>query len=259
MFVSRLSYLIGNLAFADCLNGVFLIVLQQPILDIRYVTKTLKAITLPMVWTAYCASYAILFLMAAERIVILLLPLVSSMLLTIHRTVFGIFVAWLISIGGGVAVYYKQYYAKFYICLFIEICTLGFVVSHVFILWALHKREKRRVNEYSSQVTPPPQVPCSESLAQRKATMVVTSLLVVLILSCLPSFICIQLFVINNSYDNTLASKINVELYSKFRAYSSAFNYVYFFSNPIIYAWRLRMYRKAFYILLERILSLILN
>lgn len=251
IFVSRLSYVVANLAFADCVNSVFLILLQQPVENIRYVTEPLTDIQLLLSWTVFCVSYATLFFMAVERIVIIL-PLVSSNLLSIRRTVFCIFVAWFISIAVGLAVNYSRLYAKFFICLFIEICALSFIASHVYILWVLHKRETRHVNEVPSQA-PRLQIPHSKSIAQKKATIVVTNLLVVLIVSCVPFFICLQISTVNNTFDETLVSKMDGEIYVDAYHYTSAFLHISFISNPIIYAWHLRMYRKAFYNLVRRL------
>ena len=95
IFTTRASYLVANLAVADCLTGLFLIVLQQPIKEIEYKSEVWKHIQLPLVWTALCASY--FTAMAAERFVLVILPMSWSTLLTIPRTIISILAVWVIS------------------------------------------------------------------------------------------------------------------------------------------------------------------
>ena len=256
IFVTRISFLVANLAFADCLSGLFLIALHQPIKVIEYKSNARLLTELPLIWTAFCASFLTLFLMAAERLVVVTLPMVWSKLLTIPRSLLCIFAVWLLSIGGGVAIHYKRYYAQFFICLIVEISALCFIATHIYIVWLLQRREKHRmvVNKNSSQDSPCLPTPPNENNnhSHRKVTIVVTILLSVLIVTCVPYFVCLQMFTINNTFDKTLSQRVNLEIYDKAMLYSRAVLYVNFFMNPIIYAWRLRMYRKAFYSLVGR-------
>ena len=256
IFVSRISYLVANLAVADCLNGLFLIVLQQPIKDIEYKSEVRKNIQLPFVWTAFCVSFCTLLLMAAERLIVITLPMVWSTILTIRRTIISILAVWVISIIAGAVMYNDKYryYGQFFICLFVEISALCFIVTHFYILWLLHRRDKHRAiaNEVEDPDQEAPCLTASENIAQRKVTIVVSILLVVLIVTCVPYFILLQMFTVNNTFDPTVASKVDLEVYTTAYFYTDSLTYINFFANPIIYAWRLRMYRKAFYSLLGR-------
>ena len=118
IFVTRISSLVSNLAFADCLNGLFLIILSQPIKEIEYKSDARLLIELPLMWIAFCASILTIIVMAAERVIIVTLPMEWSTLLTIPRTLLCILaVSWLLSIGCGVAIHYRRYYVQFVICL----------------------------------------------------------------------------------------------------------------------------------------------
>ena len=105
IFTTRASYLVANLAVADCLTGLFLIVLQQPIKEIEYKSEVRKHIQLPLVWTALCASYFTVLAMAAERFVLVILPMSWSTLLTIPRTIISILAVWVISIIAEAVMY----------------------------------------------------------------------------------------------------------------------------------------------------------
>ena len=245
IFVTRASYLVANLAVADCLIGLFLIVFQSPIAQIEFISRLHFA----LVWTAFCVSYFTVLVMAAERSVLIMLPMAWSTLLTIRRTIFSILAVWILSIIAGVVMYNDKYrhHAQFFICLFVEIFAFLFFATHLYISCLLHRREKHRarVNEYPDQDTP--RSANTENIAQSKVTIVVSILLVILIVSIVPYFVCLQLFTIHNTFDDTVGTKIDPDVYEKAYHYTDAFLYVNFFANPIIYAWRLRIYRKAFY------------
>ena len=245
IFVTRASYLVANLAVADCLMGLFLIVLQQPIKQIEFKSNVRQHIRLPLVWTAFCVSYFTVIVMAAERFVLIMLPMVWSTLLTIRRTIFSILAVWILSIIAGGVMYNEKYrsHAQFFICLFVEIFAFLFFATHLYISCLLHRREKHRarVNEYPDQDTP--RFANTENIAQSKVTIVVSILLVILIVSIVPHLVCLQFFTIHN----TVGTKIDPDVYEKAFYYTRAFTYINFFANPIIYAWRLRIYRKAFY------------
>ncbi len=253
IFVTRISWLVANVAIADFLNGLFLIILIQPIDDIQFAESEAKYdVTLPFVWTAFCASFFTIFLMAADRLVVVTLPMVWSTLLSIPRTILCIVLVWLLSIGAGVAIHYHIYYAQFFICLFVEIIALGFIATHVYILWILRRRERSRViaSQDPSQATPCLETPSNENIAHRKVTIVIIILMSMLIVTTVPYFVCLQMFTTQNTFDDTVASKVSLSIYAEVFSYSDALLYVNFLLNPIIYAWRLRMYRKAFYSLL---------
>ena len=254
IFVTRISFLVANLAFADCLNGLRLIILSQPIKDIEYKSDALLLVQQPLKWIGFCASILTIILMAAERLVIVTLPMEWSTLLTIPRTLLCILAVWFLSIGCGVAIHYRRYYVQFVICLIVEISALFLITTHIYIVWMLQRREIHRVvvNQNPSQDSPYLPTPPNKNSAYRKVTAVVTILLSVLIVTCVPYIVCFQMHVINNTFDKTVADKVNLDVYDRVFLYSRALLHVNLFMNPIIYAWRLRMYRKAFYSLVGR-------
>ena len=255
IFVTRVSYLVASLAVADCLNGLFLIIIRQPIKAIEFKSDIRTIIELPLVWIVFCASFLTLFLMAAERLIIVALPMDWSNLLTIPRTISCILIVWLLSIACGVAIHYKRFYTQLVFCSFIEISALCFVAIHVYILWVFRRREQHRFNVVGNQATPRlTDTPRNQNIVHRKVSIVVTILLTIYIITSVPFFVCVQMFTLNNAYTfhNTLASKANLDIYDRLYIYMYSLIYVNCLSNPIICAWRLRMYRKAFYSLLRQ-------
>ena len=232
IFVTRASYLVANLAVADCLIGLFLIVFQQPIAQIEIKTNVRQHIQLPLVWTVFCVSYFTVIVMAAERSVLIMLPMVWSTLLTIRRTIFSILAVWILSIIAGGVMYNDKYryHAQFFICLFVEIFAFLFFATHLYISCLLHRREKHRarVNEYPGT----PRFANTENIAQSKVTIVVSILLVILIVSMVPYFVCLQLFTINNTFDDTVGTEIDPDVYDKAYHYTDAFTCINFSQIP---------------------------
>lgn len=254
IFLSRISYLVGNLAFADFLNGLFFVVLMQPIISMRYKDHLVEFLSLPLTWMALCASCATLLLMSVERLVVVALPMTWSTILNKRRTLLGIFLVWITSIAAGLWVGYKKYYAQFFVCVFIEVSATNSIIIHFYVLWVLRRGAKQRFQMTEDQQQS--QAFLKENVAHKKVTTVVTILLVVLIITCAPYLVCTQMLIVNLTFDKTLHQKVNVHIFIIIYDYSVAFMYINFLCNSIIYAWRLRMCRKAFFSLVGRSISL---
>ena len=256
MFVTRISFLVANLALADFLCGFFVIVLVQPIKELQiFKHDTVSPIILPFCWTAYSVSFYTVLFMAIERFIILILPMTWSSILIIPRTAICIVCAWCLSICGGVFIYYEKYtlYVQLAICLFVFLVDVFLIASHIYILWVLRRRGQRRIaTDNQDPSLPNCSPPANENIVEKKVTIVITILLVALNITLIPYLIVLQFFLVNGTLDHTISDKINFEVYYEAYTYTFAFFYVNFFINPIIYAWRLRIYRKAFYSLLGR-------
>ena len=86
----------------------------------------------------------------------------------------------------------------------------------------------------------------AQSRVDEEVTAVVAILLAVLIFTMVPHFICVQLLLANILIDDTALDGIDQnKLYLAFE-YTDALSFLNFVVNPIVYAWRLRMYRRAF-------------
>ena len=205
IFITRASYLIfilSNLAVADCLTGLFL---QQPTKEIEYRSDVRKYIQLPLVWIVLCASFSTVLAMAAERFVLVILPMAWSTVLTIPRTIISILAVWIISIIAGAVTYNDKYryYGQFFVCLFVEITCL----ANISCMLSRRNKHRATVSEVEDSDPNTPRHTTRENIAQRKVTIAVSILLVVLIVTCVPYFIFLQMFTVNNTFDSTVASK----------------------------------------------------
>ncbi|XP_046851016.1 galanin receptor 2b-like [Xenia sp. Carnegie-2017] len=245
---------------------------------------------LSMIWTTIEASLMSLVFLSIERVIAVCYPLTCKIIVSVKRTIVTLCVIWIFAFSCGVFITldvfktqfaltivfevlfliylsgqndehatglwvgYKKHYAQFYVCVFIEVSATNSIIIHFYVLWALRRGAKQRF-----QMTEDPQQSqafLKENVAHKKVTTVVTILLVVLIITCAPYLVCTQMLIVNFTFDKTLHQKVNVHIFSIIYDYSVAFMYINFLCNSIIYAWRLRMYRKAFFSLVGRSISL---
>lgn len=186
--------------------------------------------------------------------------MVWSTLLTIPRTIFCIILVWIVSIRAGVLVPIGDdnfLHARFFIYLVVELSVLFFIATHVNIFLVIQRREEGR-KETSSDQDSLLRNPClttqetkgASHITHQNMIIFVTIVLAVLIVTCVPLFVCLNMSYTENTFDRSLASRVDLHFYDNSLHYSDAFFYVHFIANPFIYAWRLRMYRKAFHSLL---------
>ena len=255
LFASRVTYLVANLALADFLMGVVLVFIIQP-LEIHKRKPALKELELPLIWAAMLVSFLTLFLMSAERFVVVSLPMLWSSILTTRRTIIGIGIIWCLAIIGGIVVHFHNFKAFFAMIIVIEFCVVVFIIVHLYILRFLKKPNSETAltdgDDEELQVTDVTTWPSAEqsnhvSMKQHgEVTAVVAILLAVLIFTMVPHFICVQLLLANILIDDTALDGIDQnKLYLAFE-YTDALSFLNFVVNPIVYAWRLRMYRRAF-------------
>ena len=241
-FHTRVSYFVINLAVADCLTGVSLTYLElRELLKL----KTHPAL-IPMVvlfnWTTVQCSFFTLLLMSVNWLIMVLYPLRWSNILTVRRTLTSVAAVWLVSIAGGVMLHFHKAATQLVILSFVELCTLLFICNSLFIYPVLRKREQCRYTSgdpSQSFERPPPTF-------RDKMSTVVVILMVVLIVTQLPFVTCFQIMLADSLFDKNVFQKIDVlSLYQAY-SYTQAFACLNFVVNPIVYAWRIRTYRKAF-------------
>ena len=236
---TRVSFLVANLSLADFLTGAMLVlVIMLRLMQSRDIFKGFQFFFL---CTSIQISFLTLLLMSLDRVVVATLPLTWSRLLTRRRTVFAIAVVWALSIFGGIMIQYHTKKKRLAMLLFQEISVCLFTASHVFIFQFL-KRQRRRlvylIRWSALELSALVDMPLQASHAQ--ITSVVLTLMLVLIVTYLPYIIRLNMLMATKSTD------IPVLQFDTVFRYTQAFSYLNFAVNPIIYAWRLKVYRRAF-------------
>lgn len=235
---TRVSYLVANLSLADFLTGAILVLVVM-----RRLTQSkdnFEGFQFLFLCTSIHISFLTLLLMSFDRVLVAVLPLTWSGFLTGRRTIFAIAVVWALSIFGSIMIQYHTRKKRLAILLFQEISVCLFTASHVFIFQFLKRQRRWLVHSIRSAVelTAVVDLPLRASHAQ--ITSVVLTLMLVLIVTYLPYIVRLNILMATKSTD------IAVQQVDTVFRYTQAFSYLNFAVNPIIYAWRLKVYRRAF-------------
>lgn len=247
-FRTRVSYFVVNLALADCLTGLSLAYLElQEILKLEKLLS-IKPWVILLNWTTVQCSFFSLLLMSIDRLVIILYPLTWPTILTVKRTITSIVVVWLVSISGGVLMHFYKMKAQFAVLIFVEFCTLVFVINTCCIYPVLKKREQgQSISGASSRQA---QL-LSHQVPHDKMSTVVIILMVVLVITQLPFVICLKIWLTHNIIDDNILQNVVMGSYLPVYLYTQTFASLNFVVNPIVYAWRLRTYRKVFLMMIK--------
>lgn len=239
-FHTRVSYFVINLAVADCLTGVSLTYIGfQELLTLE--KSSARPVVLVFSWITVQCSFFTLLLMSVDRLVMVLYPLSWSRILTVRRTIIGVAVVWLVSIAGGVVMHFYKMATQLAILSFVELCTLIFVCNSLFIYPVLRKREQGRyISDDPSKSAERLPIP------HDKMSNVVVILMVVLMVTQLPFLMCFQMILAHRLFDQNFLRNIDNNAFFQAYSYTQAFAGLNFVVNPIVYAWRIRTYRKAF-------------
>ena len=254
-FAYRVSYLVANLAFADFSTGVILVFIFQ-------LSKlTGKGIhfkhQLELIWAAMIVSFLTLFLMSLERLVVMVLPMTWSNILTTRRTVCGLILIWFISVASVIPMTTHRLHVQFALTITVEFCAVVFIGVHLYIFRFLRTHEHLRRSSEASELSQWASSETSSNLStvqHSKVTTVVAILMTVLIVTFVPYLVCLQL-VTARAIDESFIENLNTDIFDPAFLYTNAFAYLNFVVNPIVYAWRLRMYREALGGLLKSVLG----
>lgn len=195
-----------------------------------------------MIWTTIEASFLTILLMSVERLVVLSYPLTWPLILTTNRTIFGIVLTWLVAMSCGVAVHFFLDSAQFALTVLFEVSVVVAAVLHCIIFRRL--RIIRAFSQKFEEIADTTDVNVRQA-SQPRATKVLLILVVILTLTVLPYMVNIQLlFSIDLGFLSLSQDKRNFLV--KCSHYLLAVEITNFIANPIVYAWRLKRYRKAF-------------
>ena len=237
-FRNGTSYIIGNLALADSLTGLAVII---------YIIghEDLTTFQLSLVWTTIQASLLSLMVLSIERTIAFAYPFKSGTIVTIRRTILVLICIWLISVSCGVFVRYYKVPSQFALTVVFESSVVVFTISHGVIFVKMQRRNKQ-MHVFTRNISRDTRKAMHQS-ANNHVTKVVLILIFVLVVTVLPYMIALQLIFWNRLQlkpplnDQVLAGVI------KFAYYFYPIELLNFIVNPVIYAWRLKRYRRAFY------------
>lgn len=235
-FRTRVSYLVANLAVADCFTGLMLVVVMACNLSHR--PGALRGYEFLFLCASIQVSFFTLILMSVDRLVVAVMPMTWSRILTTRNTVVGIVLAWALAIFESVMNKFEITDRRFVLLLILEIAAVSFIFIHVVIFLVL-RRQRRDFSHSGSSGELSTIMDLTLQACHAQITSVVLTLMMVLVITYTPYIV----------YSNIVLARdgtsMRIMIYDmKFR-YTQAFSYLNYAANPVVYAWRLRVYRKA--------------
>lgn len=252
VFVSLGSYFIYNLGIADFITGINSIVYAINTLHpTELFDNDIKTGLLIIFWITIEVSFFTIFIMSTERLVAIVFPFKTALLLSKKRTIIYCVVVWIVSITFGIPMYMNNFinYVQLLLTVIFEIIVVAIVVEyiilfrHLRVLWENSKSravfndssniEKGLVNK--SKIT--------ELQREYEVTIIVVTLAVIIAITVFPYMIVLQVVLSYHLQGATLPSNHPANL---FRRYYFPIELLNFVVNPIVYGWRLPKYRQAF-------------
>ena len=201
----------------------------------------LSSIHFTLVWITIGASSMTLLLMSAERLIVLSYPLTWPFILTKRRTLASIAITWGVSLACGLSIRFSGTpLAMFAVTTLFELAILTVVVLHTIIFGYLRKwpAPAQALDEPQNKKTHRR----LEHVSQSNATTVLLILVVIFIFTVLPTIVVLQLFA---AYWMGFVPASSFEGLAQSHHYLHPIELLNFVANPIVYAWRLKQYRKA--------------
>ena len=235
-FRTRVSYLVANLAVADFFTGLMLVVVMALILSHR--PRAFNGYEFYFLCGSMQISFYTLILMSLDRLIIAIIPMTWSRFLTKRNTILGMVFAWAFAIFGSFSMKYLITRRRFASLLFLETTAVLFVLIHILIFLVL-RRQRRDLSHSGSSAEISTVMDLTLQACHAQITSVVLTLMTVLIITHTPYIV----------FSNILLARkgtgIGVLVFDKGFNYARAFSYLNYAANPVVYAWRLRVYRKA--------------
>lgn len=208
--------------------------------------QSLTNVQLPMVWTTVEASLMSLMFLAVERTLAFRCPFALKSIVTVRRTVFVILCIWTFAATCGLLVYFYSNKAQLAMTILYQLCVATFLVGQAYVIIKMQQRKRQNVlcDHDVSMVTR------KHILKQRvnnHVTKVVLILIIVVVVTLLPYMIAIQIYFLSALRLRPPLDQQALKVLVRFIVYWYPVELLNFIVNPIIYAYRLERYRRAFF------------
>jgi uncharacterized membrane protein YsdA (DUF1294 family) len=244
-FRTRVSYLIANLAVADCCTGLMLVLVM--VLNMVRKEDALDCYQFLFLCGSIQCSFYTLILMSGDRLIVAVMPMTWSHVLTKRNTLISIIFAWALAIFGSIMMRYHTKKHRFAFLLFLEITAVLFIFIHVIIFHVLRRQRRDLSQRSGSSAEIATIMDLTLQACHAQITSVVLTLMMVLIVAYTPYVVYSNILLVRQGTGMGIRICDNVFLYIQ------AISYLNYAANPIVYAWRLRVYRKALFSLILRI------
>ena len=233
----RITYHVTNLAISDFCVGAGVFCEYITILVAGRKT-TLSLIFSKIGWMSVLTSLLAVCLMAIERALCIRKPLTWNTILPMKKILIIMVGNWLLALPLGILMHF--YALKMRIIFVVLFYIPIFVTALVYINMYIRISKSNEVDDetqHSSSI-----VERRNKLLQRKVGNLVLIIALVLVISMAPTLLAIAV--------NTTCRLLNckfIETVDMLRKYFYLLSILNFVVNPILYAWRINLYRQAFW------------
>ena len=245
----RITYHVANLAVADALYGLgrfcYFMVLLYP--NELAIMKSLPLFE-SMCAGFYLASETAVLLMTIERSIVVAKPLTWTAILPRERMLLFIICSW-IAVTLLAMLYYffwKVDYSGVAVVMFIlyPVFLLFTAVVNIYMFKKLREKDGLAHSHRSTQVVPQANAQHKSTQLKNKASILVLWLTFIMIVTCFPNSLKRVIIAL------CLVYKLHCNSLNYLRVINIVFAIVEdlnFLVNPLVYIWKDRVYRNAFY------------
>ena len=239
----RITYHLTNLAMSDCLLGGSGFCVNITAVVARNAT-TLKSVLTSISVIGFLTSLLAVCLMAIERALCIKKPLTWNEIFTLKRIITIMVGNWVLALTLAILLYFYTLQIK--ITIFILCHIPIFVTSLVYISIYLKISKSNEVDDEAQHSFSTGER--LNKLMKRKFGNLVLILSLVLVITMMPSLLC-------SAVQFTCELSVNckfIETANTIATYTYLLATIHFVVNPILYAWRIRLYQQAFWKMLGR-------
>ena len=243
----RITYHVTNLAISDFIVGMSTFCHYISIVAADGETAVSSAFT-TIVWTATLTSLLAVCLMAIERAVCIMKPHTWNQILPLNRVLMVMAGNWVVTLVLAIIMHFYTMKMMFTLLVLFNIPIIVTTVVYTSIYIKITKT-KSKEDETKQKCTEPKGQKSGNKLMERKVANVVLILTLVLLTTVTPSFLVVSIKIACEAFELNCAFIETVTILSHYIYMLEIVNFVV---NPILYVWRISMYRQAFWRLLGR-------
>ena len=238
----RITYHVTNLAFSDFMVGATSFC-SFTLMAIAGRETTSSLAIQKIGWMSSLTSFQAVCLMAVERAVCLQKPHTWHQILPLKRILLVMAGNWVFALPLVILMHFYTHIMMLVFLVLVTICLS--VTSVLYVNMYVKIRKSNKVNDEVAQEGSSAAVTIEErrnNLMQRKVGNFVLSLTLLLLITVLPSILVLDVQVSCELYELNCGDKEILQTITGFVYLISIINFIV---NPIIYVWKMSLYRQA--------------
>ena len=242
----RITYHVTNLAISDFIVGMSTFCHYTSIVAADGETAVSAAFT-TIVWTATLTSLLAVCLMAIERAVCIMKPHTWNQILPLNTVLLVMVGNWVLTLVLAIIMHFYTLKMMFTLLVLFNIPIIVTTVVYTGIYVKITKTKSKE--DETKPKRPEAKGQRRNKLMERKVANFVLILTLVLLTTVSPSFLVVSIKIACEAFELNCAFIETVTILSHYIYMLEIVNFVV---NPILYVWRISMYRRAFWRLFGR-------